>query len=80
MCHFDMKEELTFSEKMNCCIKNGLKVYPVFIKGQTDIIIEYNGKKKNVGIQSRTANEIADEMIIQYTKYYKFLKGLEKCK
>jgi hypothetical protein len=81
MCHFDMKEEeTTFDARMGFCIKKGIKVYPVINSGISDIIIEFNGKKKNVGRQIRTNDEMMDEVINQYNIYYKFLKGLEKCK
>jgi len=67
---------LEISFKINECLKNGIKAYPVFIKyGRAKIQVEINGvKKPPFDKVFRSYKEINEAMATTYEFYYNKLK------
>lgn len=69
---------MEFSEKMNYCIKNGIKVFPIFVRGLAFIVVEYNGVRKKFEKPLATSFEISNAMAKTYEYYYDFLIQVKK--
>jgi hypothetical protein len=65
---------MEFSEKMSYCIKNGIKVFPIFVRGLGYIVVECNGKRKKFEKPLPTSLEVTNAMVKTYEYYYEFLK------
>ena len=69
---------MEFSEKMNYCINNGIKVFPIFVRGLGFIVVECNGTRKKYEKPLATSYEINNAMVKTYEYYYDFLKQVKK--
>lgn len=69
---------MEFSEKMNYCINNGIKVFPIFVRGLGFIVVECNGTRKKYEKPLPTSLEINNAMVKTYEYYYDFLIQVKK--
>lgn len=61
---------MEFSQKMQTCLKNGVKVYPIWKRGFAYIQVEINNSKKTFDKPLNGSKEINNAMTKTYEYYY----------
>lgn len=71
---------MEFSEKMHQCIRNGIKVYPIWKRNQAYISVNIIGQIKVFDKPLNSKKEINEALAKTYEHYFHILNPNYKCK